>query len=140
MSSDAAHPSPGDETRHEPRGAQPDSHATDDPMGEGHGAVPIRSMHDVLSNWWRRAVLYYLRQHAPPVGVRTMTRQLVAWHCGDRFTTCLAPDAALVAPTRRYLRSAHVVPMAEFGVLGYDPAVETVWLPETVTVSVAPPW
>ena len=97
-------------------------------------------MHDVLSNWWRRAILYYLRQYTPPVDVLTMTRQLVAWHRGDRFTTCLAPDAELVAPTRRHLRSAHIVPMAEFGVLGYDPAAGTVWLPEAVTVSVAPPW
>lgn len=140
MSSDAAHPSPGDETGHEPRGAQRPSHATDEPIHQTDGTVPIRSMHDVLSNWWRRAILYYLHQHTPPVGVRTMTRQLVAWRHGDRFTTCLAPDAALVAPTRRRLRGTHIVPMAEFGVLGYDPGAGTVWLPESVTVSVAPPW
>jgi hypothetical protein len=85
----------------------------------------IRNMHDVFSDWSRRAVLYYLQDSDGPIQVSTLA---------DRLTDRRDPE------TRVASLRAHVDAMAAFGIVRYDRATDTVRLSESVTVSVDPPW
>lgn len=117
-------------------------HATWRPTGSrgrpGPQVTTIRHMQDVLSNPWRRAVLYYLGRRQGDVSLGVLTRHLVAWH---RRAVAASPREETDAEEihRQRLR-VHVQEMAELGVVAYDPHRETVWLPDDVAVSVTPPW
>lgn len=100
--------------------------------------VPIRNMHDVFSNWYRRAILYYLQDHDDPVSVTAVARQLVAWQRESAEGS--GADAAAVERTRPRILEVHIAAMEEFGILGYDPVADTVWIHDDATISVVPPW
>lgn len=105
---------------------------------EDTGAAPLRNMHDVLSNWDRRAILYCLECREGPVGLRTVARRLLAWQHGTVLPS--REESASVETTRLRLLREHVAAMEEFGVLEYDEESDTLRIPEAVTVSVSPPW
>jgi len=94
-------------------------------------------MNDVFSNWCRRAILYYLKDHDGPASLTAVTRQIITWH--REFAEHSEREAAAVERTRSWLLYAHVLKMEDIGVLEYRPGTDTVWIPEDVTVSVTPP-
>lgn len=98
---------------------------------------PVRNMHDVLSSWHRRAIVYCLQQRDEPMDVTTVTKQLAAWSLDG---TDVEPGDTTVKQARSWVLHAHVLKMAEFGVLAYEPVDDTVWLADDVSISVAPPW
>lgn len=105
---------------------------------EGLSAGPIHNVHDVFTNWWRRAILYYVREGDAPVDLTAMTRQLIVWYRGSG--TPADVEQALVERTRRMLRQAHVLELRAADMLGYDSESDAVWIPDDVSVSVPPPW
>lgn len=111
--------------------AAPVSHEiTADPDG-------IQSMHDILSCWKRRALLYYLQEVEEPADVDELAAHLQAWRRGDEEPAA-GEDA--VDQVREDLRHEHVRKMEEFGVVRYRPATETVHLVDGMTVAVSAPW
>jgi hypothetical protein len=98
-------------------------------------AGPIRNIQDVFSNWCRRAILYHLQDRDDSVPLEAVTRQLLEWSADE--TT--QPDPVTLERQRSRLRWAHVSEMAKFGLLGYDPATDTVWIPGDVSIHVTPP-
>lgn len=105
----------------------------------GLTAAPIRSMQDVFSNWWCRAILYHLQAEGGPVTVPALTDQLLAW-CHSREGSPRPDRATSLGATRRKLRRGHIAELREFELLEFDPESDTVWLADDVTVAVAPPW
>lgn len=101
-------------------------------------AGPIRHMQDVFSNWWRRAILYYLTEEGP-ASLTALTRRLLRW-AWDRDGAPSLKTTGLLKHTRHTLRQGHVTELAAFGLIGFDPDAGRVWLPEDVTVTVPPPW
>lgn len=101
-------------------------------------AGPIRNMHDVFTNRCRRAILYYLQDRDERTSLNALVRQLVEWERG------LVPDPSRERSLVDWLRSrivrTHILEMKQFGILGYDPTAEEVWIPDSVELSVAPPW
>jgi hypothetical protein len=95
-------------------------------------------MHDILSSWERRALLYFLRDHEGPASMDRLAAHVVGWRRGD--STPAREDEDDVCRTRTVLLHAHVVKMEEFGVLAYDPREDTVRLNDGMTVAVDPPW
>lgn len=94
-------------------------------------------MHDVLSNRCRRTILYYLQDHDTPVPLTVVARHLLVWYgaCAVRW-----PHATpLVRQLRSWLLQAHIVEMETLGIIGYDAASDTVWIPDDVTISVTSP-
>jgi len=106
----------------------------------GLTAVSIRSMQDVFSNWWRRAILYYLQTEDSPARIPAMTDQLVTWFNDRQSRASTQQETICPAKTRGRLRRGHITEMRQFGLLEYDPGSDTVWIADDVTVSVAPPW
>lgn len=99
--------------------------------------APIRSMHDILSNWERRALLFYLQERDGAGSIHGAAAALVGWRDG------VDPPAAgdrRVVEMQSALRHSHVPKMIEFGVLDHEPEPSGVRLAEGVTVAVAPPW
>lgn len=101
-------------------------------------AEPIRNMHVVLSDWSRRSILYCLQEHDDAVAVTTVTEQLLTWQ--RRYDESGECDTVPVSEMRQQILQAHILKMEEFGILGYDPDADTVWIPEDVSISVTPPW
>ena len=129
MSGDETGPRSGTEKR----AADGIASTADTTPPDGRQGGPIRHMHDVFSDPWRRAILYYLQERGQPSTVTALARRLVAWFQEARRRR---PRSDGGTPSLR----SHVVEMAAFGILGHDPEADTVWIPETVAVSVAPPW
>lgn len=95
-------------------------------------------MHDVFSDWERRAILFYLQEREERAGLDHLARQVVAWRRGSR--TLPDEDDEAVERTRDRLRYSHVMKMAEFGILNYRPRSDEISLSTGVQVSVEPPW
>jgi hypothetical protein len=100
------------------------------------GERAIRNMHDVFSSWHRRAILYCLQDRDDPATVTTVCRQLVAWREDSEVPD---PEEERVDRMCSRILRPHVSEMASFGVLGYDPDDDTVWIPEDVAISVMHP-
>lgn len=118
-----------------------ESRTANAPTGDGSNA--IKHMHDVFSNWERRAILYVLSERSEQTDLDGIAEHVAAWRRGDESPTSPpeGPADATVGPTdeRSRLRR-HVAQMDEFGILSYDPDEETVHLCEDVRVAVSPPW
>jgi hypothetical protein len=94
-------------------------------------------MHDVFSNQYRRAILYQLQQSDEPMAVTTVSNQVLARKRGaDGGSREDRPDEPSLPESVR----AHIEKMEEFGILGWDRRTDTVWIPDSVTISVASPW
>lgn len=111
---------------------QSDSRCIDDAPG------PIRSMHDVFSNWDRCAILYYLKQNEGPADVDGVAEHLVAWSRGR--TEPEPRDEAVADAVKPHVVHAHVQRLDRFGIAVYDPCEGTVELSDDVEVMVSPPW
>ncbi|WP_436927465.1 DUF7344 domain-containing protein [Halosimplex amylolyticum] len=95
-------------------------------------------MHDVFSDWERRAILYYLQEHDGRATVEEVAAHLVGWWRGhDRPADA---DDAAVARVRDRLGCAHLLKLDDFGVLTYDPRGDTVRLAEDMKISISEPW
>lgn len=91
-------------------------------------------MHDVFSDWHRRAILYCVQTSEEPVPVSTLARRLAAWQRNrDGDLEC---DGAGEPPALH----SHVRALEQFGILRRDPESDAVALSEEVTVAVSPPW
>lgn len=94
---------------------------------------PIRNVHDLLANWWRRGILYHLQENGGVSTIEAITRALIA-----RRDDAKASDATVIARTRRLLR-AHVLEMDAFDAVEYESASDTVRMADGFTASVRPP-
>lgn len=103
-----------------------------EPFGDLIGD-PIRNVHDLLANWWRRGILYHLQEIGAASTVGAITRALVA-----RRDDIGAADGTVVGRTRRLLRT-HVVEMDAFDAVEYEAASDTVRIADGFTASVRPP-
>ncbi|MFC7139545.1 hypothetical protein ACFQMA_06795 [Halosimplex aquaticum] len=95
-------------------------------------------MHDVFSDWERRAILYYLQEHGGRATVEEVAAHLVGWWDGDDSPAATDEDA--VARVRDRLGCAHLLKLDEFGVVAYDARRETVRLDEEMKLSISEPW
>lgn len=95
-------------------------------------------MHDVLSDWTRRAVLYYLQEYGDPAEVEDVAVHLLAWWRGREKPASDGHDVD--RRTRQCLLQEHLLKMDEFGVLAYDAGSDAVRLVEGMEVVVDPPW
>jgi len=133
VSKHSAHPNPdGEPTSDRNRPATGDGPADGAPFDDLIGD-PVRNVHDLLANWWRRGVLYHLQETGAAATVGAITRALVA-----RRDDAVAADATVVERTRRLLR-AHVLEMDAFDAVEYESASDTVRMADGFTASVRPP-
>jgi len=95
-------------------------------------------MHDIFSDWERRAILYHLQDVGGRSSVEATAAHLVGWWRGRERPA--AADEDLVDRVRRRLGCAHLSKLDEFGVLAYDPRSGTVRLSEEMKLSVSDPW
>ncbi|WP_123538824.1 DUF7344 domain-containing protein [Halosimplex salinum] len=101
-------------------------------------STEIETMHDVFSDWERRAILYYLQEHGGRATVDELCRHLVGWWRGRERP---APrDDDLVRRVREQVACTHLLKLQNFGVVSYDPRRETIRLSEEMKVSVSEPW
>jgi len=121
----------------EPSADSQSGSAIEPPSLDALSAGPVRNMHDVFSDWWRRAILAYLDDRGSPASLTALTRQVLAWYGGAAAS--VPPDWSLVERTHRGLRHGHVRELRAADILGYDPEADTVWLPDDVAVSVPRP-
>ncbi|WP_415380965.1 hypothetical protein [Halosimplex sp. TS25] len=98
----------------------------------------IETMHDVFSDWERRAILYYLQENDGRATVEEVAAHLVGWWDGDD-SPAAANDGA-VARVRNRLGCAHLLKLDDFGVVAYDARRETVRLAEEMKISISEPW
>jgi len=101
-------------------------------------AIEIETMHDVFSDWERRAILYCLQERDSRVPVKTVAADLVGWWRGHERP--VSTDDDVVTQVRDRLGYAHLLELHEFGVVSYDPRRETVCLADDMKVSVSEPW
>lgn len=95
---------------------------------------PVRHMHDVFSNWSRRAILHHLQARDEPVPVTTIVNQLLAWQRGPARPS--EQDSAHIERLRSHLIAEHILEMHEFGLVEYDSTTDTVRIPDTVKITV----
>jgi hypothetical protein len=95
-------------------------------------------MHDIFSDWERRAILYHLQEVGGRSSVEALAAHLVGWWRGHERPA--AADEAVVDRVRRRLGCAHLSKLDDFGVLAYDPRSGTVRLSEEMKLSVSEPW
>lgn len=112
-------------------------HATPATHRIGTDPDGIQSMHDILSCWKRRAILYYLQEVEEPADVDDVATHLLAWRRGDETPTRAADDPESV---REELLHEHVEKMEEFGVVRYRDHTDSVHLVDGMTVAVSAPW
>ncbi|WP_135364085.1 DUF7344 domain-containing protein [Halosimplex halophilum] len=98
----------------------------------------IRTMHDIFSDWERRAILYHLQSVGGRSSVEALAAHLVGWWRGREEPAEV--DGELVDRVRRRLGCAHLSKLDDFGVLAYDPRSGTVRLSEEMKLSVSEPW
>lgn len=94
-------------------------------------------MHDVFSDPYRRAVLYYLQEWENPADVCELGEWVIR-RCQEAERD--DADRASRDRTAEWVLHRHVLSMDEFGLVEYDPEVDTVLLPDDVCVTVTPPW
>jgi len=97
----------------------------------------IQSMHDILSCWERRALLYYLQEREDPASLDDLAAHVAGWRRGD---DAAATDDEAVRAAERTLRRDHLRKMEAFGVLSYEPREDVVDLVDGMTVAVSRPW
>jgi len=107
----------------------------DRPSIDGNG---IETMHDVFSDWERRAVLYCLQERDGRTPVETVARHLVGWWRGHERPAPVDDD--IVAQVRERIGRVHLLKLDEFGVVSYNPRGETVRLADEMKVSISEPW
>ena len=93
--------------------------------------APIRSMHDILSNWFRRAIITVLQESEGPVGVAEINNQVLEWR--------EAHESTVSDQQHRRILEAHLTRLDLFEILAYDSVQETVRLYDDVTFSFSPP-
>ena len=98
----------------------------------------IETMHDVFSDWERRAILYCLQERDGRTPVETVARHLVGWWRGHERPAPINDDT--VATVRERIGRAHLLKLDEFGVVSFNPQGETVRLAEDMKISVSEPW
>lgn len=98
----------------------------------------IETMHDVFSDWERRAILYYLQEHDGRASVEEVAAHLVGWWRGGDSPAAATDDE--VARVRDRLGCAHLLKLDDFGVVTYDVRGETVRLAEEMKLSISEPW
>lgn len=98
----------------------------------------IQTMHEVFSDWDRRAILYCLQEHSGQASIDCVARHLVGWRRGEPDPVSAEEDD--VDRIRGHVVYSHVTKMDDFGIVTYDPCTETVELPDDMTVTVTPPW
>lgn len=91
---------------------------------------PITSMHDILSDPYRCAILAYLTECANPADVDELIAAVLEWQSDDRPSDSPQPGSP-----EAWLRNEHIVHMNEFGVISYDPNAESVRLAEDFSVT-----
>lgn len=91
-------------------------------------------MHDILSCWERRALLYYLQEREDPASLPSLAAHLAGWRRGDE-----AP-ADHTEAFRQTVRHEHVRKMEAFDVVRYDARDDTVTLVDGMTLAVDEPW
>jgi len=95
-------------------------------------------MHDIFSDWERRAILYHLQTVGGRSSVEATAAHLVGWWRGREEPA--AADDDLVDHVRRRLGCAHLSKLDDFGVLTYDPRSGRIRLSEEMKLSVSEPW
>ncbi|MFB6139171.1 MAG: hypothetical protein ABEJ26_01900 [Halosimplex sp.] len=95
-------------------------------------------MHDVFSDWERRAILYYLQEREEHAAVDDVAAHLVGWWRGSDRPA--AADDGTVRRVRDRLGCAHLEKLDRFGVVTYDPCADTVRLGDEMKVSITNPW
>ena len=98
----------------------------------------IETMHDVFSDWERRAILYCLQERDGRTPVETVARHLVGWWRGHERPAPVDDD--IVAQVRERIGRVHLLKLDEFGVVSYNPRTETVRLADDMNVSISEPW
>lgn len=95
----------------------------------------IDNMHDIFSEPYRCAVLYYLQAADEPAAVDEVAIAVGEWRPdGD------GADAEGADRLRTWLLDNHIRQMVEFGVIAYDRHRDAVRLTEDVSLSVTAPW
>lgn len=94
-------------------------------------------MHDVLSDPYRCAVLYYLEESDEAAGVRELTEQVLAW--------CLEEgqfdgDEGVDDHACTWLLERHVLSMERFGLISYDRERDAVALSDDASIAITPRW
>lgn len=143
--------------RYDPRHEQASSPGTER-SAPAHGiersADRIEHMHDVLSDPFRRAILYHLQEGEEPAGVREVASQVLDWcrnelqiggernepQIGGERNELQIGDGADADRDRAWLLQTHVKPMHEFGVITYDSDRDTISLPDDVSITITPHW
>lgn len=103
------------------------------PPGHRGSSEDVRNMHDIFSDPYRCAVLYYLQRMDGPATLSEVARAVLEW----------SPDDDAVRPDdrpRTWLLDTHVRQLEEFGVIRYDPERGQIRLSEDVLLSVTEPW
>jgi hypothetical protein len=95
-------------------------------------------MHDIFSDWERRAILYHLQETGGRSSVATVAAHLVGWWRGRERP--VGKGEPVVERVRRRLGHAHLVKLDDFGVVVYDPRTGTVRLTDEMKLSVSEPW
>jgi len=98
----------------------------------------IETMHDVLSDWERCAILYSLQRRGGSAAVAAVVSDIVGWRRGHPD-----PDPAdddVIARVHDQIGPEHLEKLDEFGVLEYVPERGRVRLAEDMQVSISEPW
>lgn len=101
---------------------------------DGQSTDRIRSMHDIFSDPFRCAILYYLQERGNPADVEELSERVLDW-CPDEEE--LPPNRAR---RRAWLFNEHIVRMDDFGVVSYDPREDSIRLAEDVSVTLPDLW
>lgn len=100
-------------------------------------AERIQHIHDVLSDPYRSALLYYLQESDGPVDARDAAEQVLTW-CQDGMQ--IDGDEFDADDAREWLLQSHVLSMHEFGLITYDSRQDTISLPDDVSITISPHW
>lgn len=101
-------------------------------------ASDIETMHDVLSDWERRAILYSLEERGGSAAVADVVSDLVGWRCGQANPAPAADE--VVAHERERIGREQLQKLDDFDVLDYDPGRGRVQLADEMRVSISEPW
>lgn len=111
----------------------PGAHRTNQPT-----VNPIRNMHDILSDDFRRAVILILQGGDASMGLAEINEQLQEW--SEDEDIAFERDATRSTKDHRHVLEEHVRKMADFGILEYDQSLQEAGIPDDVSFSLIPPW
>lgn len=94
--------------------------------------MAIQNMLDVISNWYRRSIIYALQSEDQPMQITSLTETVRDWDREYRELTITNDER------ERYIYS-HIFELNKFGVINYDPAAETLRIADDISISVMPP-